>query len=106
MQSEGILPNKLLFQLLLLFNAFVLPIQALKENMAALMEFPQVTETFNGKALFVGGDQSPYLQQPQYLKDVNTLFPNAEISIIKDAGHWIHFEKPTEFLDVISKIFR
>jgi len=80
-------------------------LQTLKTNINALMEFPPVTEKFTGKTLFVGGELSPYLQQPQFQQDIHSLFPNAEISIVKGAGHWVHFEKPTEFLDLISKFF-
>ena len=74
--------------------------------MNALMDFPQVKAKYEGSALFVGGDQSPYLQQPQYQQDVLSYFPNASISIVKGAGHWVHFEKPTEFLEELSKVFQ
>ena len=33
---------------------------------------------------------------PKVLK----MFPNAELHYIEGAGHWVHSEKPTEFLQI------
>ena len=32
-----------------------------------------------------------------------TLFTNLKFFKIKDAGHWLHAEKPQEFINIISK---
>lgn len=51
-------------------------------------------------ALFIGGGRSPYLTEKQAPR-VRQLFPQAEIVTIPDAGHWVHVEKPKEFVDIV-----
>ena len=35
-----------------------------------------------------------------YIKE---LFPNAELKTVDEAGHWIHAERPIEFMDIVKK---
>lgn len=30
------------------------------------------------------------------------MFPNAEFVYVEDAGHWVHADKPREFLSIVS----
>ena len=55
---------------------------------------------FTGKALFINGEKSNYINSSNYV-DVVSLFPNHELSEIKGAGHWVHADKPNEFLDAV-----
>lgn len=34
--------------------------------------------------------------------EIMRLFPKAEVTYIANAGHWVHADKPYEFLDVVS----
>lgn len=34
---------------------------------------------------------------------IRIFFPSAEFEYIPDAGHWVHAEKPKEFVDILSK---
>lgn len=55
---------------------------------------------FKGPALFVGGGRSSYLtkhQQPAVLH----YFPRATNATV-DAGHWVHVEKPAEFVAIVQ----
>jgi len=64
-----------------------------------IIAFPetQMIEPYLGKALFLAGGQSNYVQtEPVY-----ALFPYAEIKVIKGAGHWLHAEKPDEFCEQV-----
>jgi esterase len=58
------------------------------------------------KMLFIKGANSDYMV-PAYRDDVIRLFPNAGYTVIKDAGHWPHAEKPEVFtrtvLDYLQK---
>ena len=38
--------------------------------------------------------------------DIMRYFPNAEITYIANAGHWVHADKPYEFLDVVSNYLK
>lgn len=31
------------------------------------------------------------------------MFPKAEFSYVKGAGHWVHSEKPAEFLELVTE---
>jgi len=47
--------------------------------------------------LFIGGADSSYLHGEKQAT-IFRLFPNAQIKLIPACGHWLHAEKPTEFL--------
>lgn len=32
---------------------------------------------------------------------VQKLFPNSELKYVKGAGHWVHSQKPNEFLELV-----
>lgn len=52
---------------------------------------------FDGEVLFLRGGASNYIKDED-LEDILYHFPNAEIKTIEGAGHWIHAQKPKEFL--------
>jgi esterase len=57
--------------------------------------------TYNKPALFIKGGRSKYVvthDKPRIKK----LFPRSTILTIKDAGHWVHAEKPEEFGTAVS----
>lgn len=49
---------------------------------------------------FIKGEQSDYIN-PDDMPLIRRIFPVAELVILKDAGHWIHADRPEE----IEKIF-
>lgn len=53
---------------------------------------------YAGPALFLAGGDSYYLR-PEHEPAIRQLFPNAKIDAIDGAGHWVHAEKPEEFLE-------
>ncbi len=56
-------------------------------------------ETYAGPALFLRGENSNYIQE----KDVTAIaqrFPNAEVKTLADTSHWLHAEKPNEFVEL------
>jgi esterase len=50
--------------------------------------------------LFIKGNLSDHIPSDK-TEDLKKTFPNAEVAIINEAGHWIHAEKPVEFLDLV-----
>lgn len=58
-------------------------------------------QQFPGPTLFVHGSLSEYLG-PAHLADIRVLFPAAELEGIEGAGHWLHAEKPAEFLAIVK----
>lgn len=71
-----------------------------KEDLIQNMFTPDLR--YAGPSLFIGGGSSPYL-----LTDDEPLirrhFPNAEISIIQNADHWVHYDAPDSFMRLILK---
>ena len=76
--------------------------------------------TFDGPCLFIGGEKSDYIRYYLLLymfsvhvmiliylfrrsdhETIRHLFSVAQFEYISNAGHWVHSEKPTEFLAVL-----
>ena len=53
--------------------------------------------TFTGPTLFLKGEKSNYIKEEDY-DEIKSFFPNAEIKVIANSGHWLHAENPTDFL--------
>jgi pimeloyl-ACP methyl ester carboxylesterase len=54
---------------------------------------------FAGNALFIAGSDSDFVQP----EAINSLFPDAALSIIADAGHWLHVQQPDAFTALVEK---
>ncbi|MFT6386745.1 MAG: esterase [Cellvibrionaceae bacterium] len=52
--------------------------------------------------LFIKGERSNYIL-PEYREATLTLFPNADVKIINDTGHWLHAEKPELFTRIVKR---
>lgn len=55
--------------------------------------------------LFIGGKNSNYIKSEDHIA-INNFFPNARIKMVEGAGHWIHAEKPEEFLSLIEDFLK
>jgi esterase len=80
-----------------------LNLAAIEREMTMLVGFPlfPADAVYDGPALFVAGGRSDYLR-PEHEPEIRRLFPNARIERIADAGHWLHAERPKEFLDLVE----
>lgn len=57
---------------------------------------------FSGPTLFIKGADSAYIQD-KHRETVMRLFPNAQLKIIANAGHWLHAEKPDTFNRIVRQ---
>ena len=73
-----------------------LNLDVLDAEMANIVGFPEVSGTFDRPALFLSGAKSVYVL-PEYRPRIKALFSQAQFAKIRDAGHWLHAEKPREF---------
>lgn len=68
-------------------------------------DFPfSITEnhpTFQKPTIFIKGKSSKYINKYSFNPIIN-LFPNYQL-IEFDAGHWVHAEKPKEFLETVTE---
>lgn len=73
-------------------------LDALAMSMDDIIGWPDAgAARFDGPTLFVAGERSDYLL-PEHQDEIERLFPNAELAVIEDAGHWVHAEQPAAFL--------
>jgi esterase len=77
----------------------------LEDAMGTISGFPDVPEgmQFPKPVLFVAGERSDYLS-PGHEPGVRRLFPQADVTVVAGAGHWVHAEKPSEFLAVLDGV--
>ncbi|CRL01632.1 CLUMA_CG014302, isoform A [Clunio marinus] len=65
-----------------------------------VVNFPDVAgRTYDGPTLFIGGSKSDYLR-PSDKTQIDKIFTNSQLNYI-DAGHWVHAEKPEEFMNQV-----
>ena len=81
-----------------------LNLKALGENMPSIMGFPAVEGQFDRPTLFLSGGDSTYVL-PDHRPGIKALFPNAKFAKIPGAGHWLHAEKPREFIAAAATFF-
>ena len=53
---------------------------------------------FHGEALFIAGSESNYLKE----EAIKPLFPEASVETIVGAGHWVHVERPLDFVQLVE----
>lgn len=52
--------------------------------------------------LFIRGEQSDYIREPDLLL-IRRLYPLAQVTTIKNAGHWLHAQQPALFISVVKR---
>ena len=60
---------------------------------------------FEGPVLFIKGQKSNYINPANY-QQIMELFPNNVLTEIEGASHWVHADKPNEFLEAVTKFLR
>jgi esterase len=81
---------------------------ALHHNLGKIMEGID-RKTFMGEqitgfpVIFLQGADSDYLPSEDF-RDIQKIFPGAEIIKIKNAGHWLHADQPEEVVKSVRKL--
>ena len=77
--------------------------QALIDNYDNIRGMPDnIGKIFKGPTLFIKGAVSDYLL-PEYWPIITRYFPQAEIKVVDNVGHWLHAEKPALFNGVVIR---
>lgn len=81
-----------------------LNLEAIDRQMEAIGGFPQtlLDAQYTGATHFITGALSDYVKA-EYRTLILRLFPNATMSVIAGAGHWVHAEKPDSFLRAVRR---
>ncbi|NIW86825.1 MAG: alpha/beta fold hydrolase [Gammaproteobacteria bacterium] len=79
-----------------------LNLDAIEACLPELADFPDpaVDAQYTGPTLFVRGATSSYVRG-EHAALIERLFPRAEIRSVDGAGHWVHVDKPREFLALV-----
>ncbi|PZX15780.1 pimeloyl-ACP methyl ester carboxylesterase [Palleronia aestuarii] len=81
-----------------------LNLDVLEREMPKIIGWPEIDAQFDGPTLFLSGAKSDYVL-PEYRERARALFPNARFAEIKDAGHWLHAEKPRDVETTVRGFF-
>lgn len=57
---------------------------------------------FDNPTLFIRGLKSNYIKEEDQAI-IKTHFPAAQLKTVENAGHWVHAERPAEFLDMLTE---
>jgi pimeloyl-ACP methyl ester carboxylesterase len=69
-----------------------------------ILSFPRLPDDahYDGPALFLHGADSDYVL-PQYEDLIMALFPHARLQAVEGANHWVHADKPAEFIAAVTE---
>jgi pimeloyl-ACP methyl ester carboxylesterase len=75
-------------------------LEVIEKNYAQINEELPRDHQFDKPTLFIRGENSDYIQMED-LSLIYKLFPKAELTTIKNAGHWVQVDAPKEFADTV-----
>jgi len=81
--------------------AWKINLPVIKKEIGNVGEPLQEGVSFDKPTLFVRGAKSDYIRDEDELL-INKIFSNYRLATIPDAGHWLHAERPVEFLECIT----
>lgn len=71
------------------------------KNYLKIAGFSTAQQTYTNEALFIRGENSPYIKEQDYPL-IQALFPNSTILSIENSGHLPHFEQVDEFFHQVD----
>lgn len=81
--------------------AWKLNIFAINDNLDEIFKEIISINPFNKPILVVKGALSDYITKED-LSQIKVLFPEFKISIIENAGHWVHSDNPSAFMEAVN----
>ncbi len=73
-------------------------LEVLIEKLEAVSEALPLESVFPKETLFIKGEKSGYLLEKDRA-EIKKHFPDSEMVVVKNAGHWVHAENPNEFFE-------
>jgi len=77
-------------------------LEALYQNVEAIAGAIPAEGVYDKPTLFIRGEHSPYIRDADVGK-IKAMFPKAIFLTVKNAGHWVHAEKPEIVLKTVKK---
>ena len=82
--------------------AWKVNLKVITENIENVGEALPEGTIFEGSTLFLAGANSNYIQEKD-VPDILDHFPNYELQIIPNAGHWLHAEQPLAVVEEMRR---
>lgn len=82
-------------------KSWMLNLDVLDREMDQIIGWEEIDAVFEGPALFLTGGASHYVQS-EHRDKIRELFPAAKFASIPRAGHWLHAERPQEFIAAVE----
>jgi esterase len=82
-----------------------LNIESINNNFSNIFDKVKSKNKFTNPTLFIKGELSNYISTSDF-PEIKDLFPNAELQMIQGATHWVHADKPGEFIDTVLKFIK
>ena len=76
-------------------------LQTLNQHIEMIGEETWPDKIISTPLLFIRGENSNYID-PFRMNEILKWFPNAELTEIKNSGHWVHAEQPAALLEVVD----
>ncbi|KAI7872814.1 Alpha/Beta hydrolase protein [Spinellus fusiger] len=86
---------------------FRVPLDILESALQNVGGFEVSTQSYHKPTLFIVGGKSPYYSPfIHHAQHIDTLFPNASMKVIEEAGHWVllvHAEQPEKVMRYVGQ---
>ncbi|MBT8221116.1 MAG: alpha/beta fold hydrolase [Bacteroidia bacterium] len=80
-------------------------LSALNRGYESILQEINTENIYNGPTKFIRGEQSPYILDSD-IEIIQAKFPSANITTIKDAGHWVHSDQPDQLLQEVNHFMK
>jgi esterase len=70
-----------------------LNISSIEDNYATTLVAAPTGELYSGPTLFLKGENSAYIQD-KHMPIIEQMFPQVQLQVVANAGHWLHAEQP------------
>ncbi|XP_049793026.1 protein ABHD11-like isoform X2 [Schistocerca nitens] len=77
-------------------------LDTLVDTFDEIASFPATEKVFEGPTYFIGGGDSDYMRKEDE-QEIKKIFPSATFKYIPGAGHWVHADKPNEFVEEVCR---
>jgi esterase len=80
-------------------------LEVIKENMEEIFRQIDSAHPFDKQTFFLKGELSKYITETHRTL-IEKLFPHSQTKTIKGASHWLHAEKPVEFISMVEDFLK
>lgn len=76
--------------------------QNISDHMSDIVASPKFKDKISTPSLFVFGEKSEYYS-PKGVNQINHYFNHADIEMVANGTHWLHYEQADEFMSILNR---